>query len=262
MQPTKYPEANVLISELQNGMRSVLQAHLIGTYLYGSLVWGDFDLRISDVDLLAIMACALDRQEFASLGQMHTKISDDNPRWRNRIEIAYVPLLAIQSFKTQTSNIAVISPGEPFHVKEAGRDWLINWYVVQEKGVTIHGPDPGSIIPHISEAEFIQGVKEQALEWKSYVEHTRGSRPYQGHAILTLCRALYAVTNGEQVSKNLAATWAKSKLPEWADTIDRAWSWRASVTSQDVNPEETYAETVEFVRAAADKVLAALRVQS
>ncbi len=225
-------------------------------YLYGSLVWGDFDLEISDIDLLAITASELNEKEFSLLNQMHVKIWDENRKWRDRIEIAYVPLPAIKTFRTQKSNIAVISPGEPFHFKEAGKDWLINWYMVQEKGKTIYGPDPKSIIPHISKDEFIQGVREQAVEWKSYIKKTRDSRPYQGYAILTLCRALYAVKNGEQVSKKQAAKWVKSKFPEWAGLIDSAFLWREDLKNKKITPEDTFAETTKFASQAIDRILA------
>ena len=51
---TAYPEVNSLLEEISSEMQSVLGGQLTGLYLYGSLVWGDFDLEISDIDLLAV----------------------------------------------------------------------------------------------------------------------------------------------------------------------------------------------------------------
>ena len=52
MHRTQDSEVNALIGELLTGIRGVLGDRLVGLYLYGSLVAGDFDKDISDIDLL------------------------------------------------------------------------------------------------------------------------------------------------------------------------------------------------------------------
>ncbi len=246
MQATPYAEVNQILEELLSGVQSALGERLVGLYLYGSLVWGDFDLTISDIDLMAAVRKGIGPEEFAALDRMHAEVKRRHPAWDDRIEIAYVSLEGLRAFKEKSNQIAIVSPGEPFHFKEAGVDWLLNWYFVREQGRALYGPDPQTIIAPVSKAEFIAGVRRQALEWGDWVEHTRGSRAYQGYAILTLCRALYALRNDEQASKKKAAEWAVRALPEQADLIRRAWQWRADYREQDVDPEETYPETVEF----------------
>src|SRR6188768_3271216 len=51
-------------------MQTVLEQKLVGVYLYGSLVWGDFDQESSDIDLLVATACDIDDQEFSNLHRM------------------------------------------------------------------------------------------------------------------------------------------------------------------------------------------------
>ncbi len=247
MQPLS-PDTGItsLLSALMSHIERTLDSHLIGVYLYGSLVWGDFDEAISDIDLMVATDSSLTEAQFSELDQRHQDVIARHPHWKDRIEIAYVPVAALQTFKTRTSIIAIISPGEPFHLKAAGTDWLINWYMVREKGVTLWGVPPQTIIPEISKAEFIEAVREQAKGWSQYIYDMR-RRPQQAYGILTLCRALYACTFAEQVSKKQAALWAAQALPEWAPLIQNALLWRAAYQNEDVDHNATFPETLRFV---------------
>ena len=84
-----------LLSRLTDDIRRSLDDSLVGLYVYGSLVTGDFD----------------------RLDEMHERFIVDHPAWEDRVEVAYVSVSALSGFKTETSDIAVVSPGEPFHVK-------------------------------------------------------------------------------------------------------------------------------------------------
>jgi hypothetical protein len=76
--------------------------------------------------LLAVTSSDINDKEFVDLQKMHNDLIANNKKWDDRIEIAYLSAGALKMFKSRTSKIAIISPGEPFHVKEAGNDWLIN----------------------------------------------------------------------------------------------------------------------------------------
>lgn len=246
MQATSYPDINILLESLLSRIQSILGKKLVGLYLYGSLVTGDFDNGTSDIDLLAALASDLDNKEFEALQKMHTDFATHYKEWDNRIEVQYLSLLALKTFKVQSSPAATISPGELFHIIEVGNHWLMNWYVVQEKGVTLFGPSPKSIIEPISKEEFIESVKDHTRSWDEWINDMH-SRKAQAYAILTLCRALYSYTHGEQVSKKQAALWAEKELPEWSKVIQNALLWREDWRNEQVDHEESYPETVQFV---------------
>jgi hypothetical protein len=323
MRPTSSDEINALLGVLLARIQAVLGAKLVGLYLYGSLVTGDFDHETSDIDLVAAISTDRDEQEFAALQTFHHEFIEQHPTWDERLEIAYISLAALQTFREQPREIAVISPGEPFHRKEAGRvaphltveyfwlrnnpkvvplscggqpprpiccgshranvprvgaslsgtnrplpdstfnwgatagrDWTINWYIVREYGVTLFGAAPQTIIAPIAQAEFIAAVREQAKEWREWVYHgpKRGSQAY---AILTMCRALYAHTTGEQVSKRQAALWAAQQLPEWATLIENALVWRKTWRDEPIDHQTTFPETVRFVHFVIDQIVGA-----
>jgi predicted nucleotidyltransferase len=253
MHITAYPDIDKLLSDLLDQMLRILGERLVGLYLYGSLVTGDFDREISDIDLLAVTSSDIDKQAFDRLERMHDDFAAKYQQWRGRIEVAYLSTAALKTFRSRISPIAIISPGEPLHIKEAGKDWLMNWWVVREQGVTLFGPAPTTLIDPISKHEFLEAVQQHAQSWSEWVNDMR-DQPGQAYAILTLCRALYTSIYGEQVSKKQAALSAQQRFPEWAELIQNALAWRIGWRDQLVDPVATFPETVKFVNFAIDQV--------
>jgi hypothetical protein len=231
-------------------IRAVLGEKLVGLYLYGSLVWGGFEPETSDIDLLAALATEVDTRESDCLKRMHDRFAEQHPAWHDRIEVQYVSLEGMATFKHRASRIAAISPGEPFELKHVGRHWLLNWYSVREKGLALYGPPPTSIIAPISRDEFAESVREHALAWTDWVREQH-RRKAQAYAILTMCRALYACQLGEQPSKPQAARWTQTQMPEWAGLIEDALAWRKA---EDIAGDDTYERTVAFVTAVSRRV--------
>lgn len=223
-------------------------------HLYGSAVWGDFDEGISDIDLLAAVETNITEEELEKLRKMHAKIAQTYPEWEDRIEVQYFSLEGLKNFKNKGTRMAVISPGEPLHFVGAGIEWLQNWYFVQDYGVVLFGSDPSKIIPEISKEEFIGKVKEDAKEKQRYVRNTMNSKPYQGYYVMTMCRALYTVTFGEQVSKRKASDWVKAEYPEWSELIEDAFDWRKNSRDKHSNPKESYPKVEEFVNFIGSKI--------
>ena len=253
MHPTPFEDINALLEQLVSGIHKILGDRLVGVYLYGSLVTGDFDRGSSDIDLLAATSADIDEREFNALLAMHHDFADTHKQWDGRIEVAYFSVTGLKTFKSRRSQIAIISPGESFHIKDAGSDWLINWYTVREKGVTLFGPAPETLIAPIPNEEYISSVRAYTGLWKERMQQPH-SRPSQAYAILTMCRALYAIKYGEQVSKKRAALWAEKELPEWSALIQNALKWRENWRDENVDHDATFAETRKFVYVMIDKM--------
>lgn len=254
MQQTPYQDINSLLDSLLARLRKILGKKLLGLYLYGSLVWGDFDYDVSDIDLLAVLSADIDAAELVLLRDMHAGFAAAHAQWDDRIEVQYISAEALRTFKTKPGKMVVISLGEPLHFVRSDEQWLLNWYFVQDYGVTLFGPRPDAFIEPISKHEFIDSVRDQAFRWRDYVERTRYSRPYQAYAILTMCRTLYTLNYQEQVSKKHAALWAQKELPEYAWLIKKALEWRVGGPCQANDYEATYPMTVEFVQSVIEKI--------
>src|ERR1700739_2040992 len=97
MNLTPYIDVNTLLNLLLSGIQKILGSKLVGFYLYGSLVTGDFDLESSDIDLLAAISSDLDETEFDALQQMHHDLAREHQDWDDRIEVAYLSVAALKT---------------------------------------------------------------------------------------------------------------------------------------------------------------------
>mgnify|MGYP002076914063 CR=1 FL=1 len=216
-----------LVQELSDKILESLNEELLGLYIFGSLIMGDFEPDRSDLDLLTIVEHDINEQRLDNLRKMHTEFIEKYPQWDHRIEVAYVPLEGMKTFKTQTCKIVRISPGEPIHFRDMDVDWLMVWCMVQEHGTVLFGPRPDVFIPHITQQEFIDSLKNYLPEWLEAGK--RDDRlAYQSYIILSLCRSMYVFAHGEQRSKVKAANWAKERYPQWSQLIDNALHWKDS----------------------------------
>ena len=101
-----------------------LEANLHGLYLFGSLPAGAFQPGKSDLDLVAVLGADVqDGGELEALTELHSGFAADHPDWRERVEVRYISHAVLQTLgESPTGRIAVISPGEPLHIKDVGAD--------------------------------------------------------------------------------------------------------------------------------------------
>lgn len=215
-----------LLARLVGGQEKALGDDLVGSYLYGSVVTGEFDSRVSDIDTVAVVRANLTDAQLASLERLHRQIVEEMPPWEDRVEVVYLSARALSTFRSGSSAAARISPGEPFHAITVDRRWLIDWYQLRECGVALHGPPPDSLVPVITRDEYREAVRHHMLGWPDWVGGctTQGAQAY---AILTMCRGLRTWRTGEHVSKREAGQWAIEAVPQYAHLIGEALVWRA-----------------------------------
>ncbi|PYE54172.1 aminoglycoside adenylyltransferase domain-containing protein [Deinococcus yavapaiensis] len=80
-----------------------------------------------------------------------------------------------------------------------------------------------------------------------------GGSDGQAYAVLTLCRALYTATSGEQVSKRRAALWASERLPNWSTLI--VWALARHDEEGTRSPsQDRFEEVVRFVEEVSARV--------
>jgi hypothetical protein len=220
------PSVEELLTRLVRGQEHALGVQLLGTYLFGSAVTGDFDAGISDVDTVAVLRADPGSAQFTALERLHRDIVEETPEWEDRVEAVYLSARALSAFRTTSSPAARISPGEPFHAIEIDHRWLIDWYQLREVGVASSGPPAESLVPPVSHVEFVEAVRQLVLAWPDPADEllTSGDHAY---AVLTMCRASRTWRTGEHVSKREAARWACETLPAHADLIRDALIWRA-----------------------------------
>ena len=225
MSKTIYPEVNSLLDHLLATLQRILGSKLVSLYLGGSLVIGDFDIKRSDIDLVAVVSSEIDDKEFDDLKSMHHTLVNESPEWDDRIEVCYITAEALGKVKSSSSQIVNISPGEPIHRKVSSIEWIMNWYLTREKAITLYGPKPTQIIELLTKDDFIQSVISHVNSWDKWVSEIPKNTYAQSYVRLSLCRALYSYKNGDQVSKIQAAKWVLKELPKWSKVVNEALLW-------------------------------------
>jgi hypothetical protein len=202
-----------------------LDRRLVGLYVYGSLVTGAFEPTVSDVDLIAALADEPDEALLPELSVLHADTVRQLPDWDDRVEVDYVSARGLADCRTASTTIARISPGEPVHLVQARRDFLLDWYPARRDGIALVGPPIASVIPLIPESEYLDEVRMYLASFRTRFDPDT-SAGSQAYAILTMCRGFYALAEGARMSKRNAGLRARSDFPRWADLIDLALAWR------------------------------------
>lgn len=78
---TEFRIVHHLLNDLLSGLQSILKEHLLGVYVYGSFVWGDFDETTSDIDVFVALNQEITPEEFAALNSLHTNLVQHFPAW-------------------------------------------------------------------------------------------------------------------------------------------------------------------------------------
>jgi hypothetical protein len=241
------PAVAAVLDAVRQAILSVTGPPLVGLYLFGSLVSGEFDTLVSDIDLISVLADAPNEQLAARLRRMHEDLARARPDWDDRMEVIYISKDGLANCRTDTTTIGVISPGEPFHLVQAGRDWVLNWYPARENGVALIGPPIHTLIPPIPTAVYIDELRWYLADLTNRIDDDSTPRS-QAYAILSICRGLHTIRHGDRLSKRQAASWAQHAFPQWADLIHRAvgwWDGQRDPDSQD--GRTTVQETRTFV---------------
>jgi hypothetical protein len=199
----------------------------VGLYVYGSYVSGDFDPDASDLDLVAVLNTGVGAAHLARFGALLDQFVRRYPAWRNRLDIVFIGRPALARFRDGRESFAVISPGEPLHLRTDVADWLQSWFLLRETGRPLVGVEAAAIVPPISREEFETALAEhgELMRRRSREETSAGALAYE---VLTVCRVLQTLSTDIHPSKAEAAALTRRRWPAWAPVIDAALACRHS----------------------------------
>lgn len=249
--PTPYADVNALLVELLRGVRAVLGQCLVGMYLEGSLASGDFDAD-SDIDFVVVTEEEVTDDLFRALRALHERIAILDTPWAIQLEGSYIPRDALRRHGPVPLTHPNIERGRGERLKLArhDEDWIIHRYNLRERGITLVGPAPQTLIDPISPDDLRRAALAVLRDWWALMlddPTPLANRGYQSYAVLSLCRILYTLAYGAVASKREAACWAREALdPRWHPLIDRAWEGR-STPCADAPPDDVR-ETRAFIR--------------
>ena len=245
--PTPYRDVNMLLQDFLVALQAILGEKLLGFYLYGSLSLGDFDPESSDVDFLIVTTEELSGKVLDELRKMRATLAANGNRYAQRLEGSYISRAALRRYDPDHACHPTIGSDWKFQVARHGSNWIIERHIVREHGVIVWGPSPRNLIDPVSPHELRRAVHETLEQfWQKQLTGLEPEwlrpRHYQAFAVLTMCRALYTLSQGEIVSKPAAATWAFQTLhPRWRPLIEQALIWRHQDDKDDLT------ETLAFI---------------
>jgi predicted nucleotidyltransferase len=230
------PFLTTLLAEIQ----AQLSANLVGVYLRGSLVMGDFRPESSDIDLLAVTEQLVSDAEFARLAALHSLISQSDHPFAQRLEITYIDRAGLRRYQPGRRFPTLgQGEGETLQWTEHLSNWVLERWMVREHGISLFGPPPKTLIDPIEAEEFYGVVRARLQDWVEWASDINDPewhwpRSHKAYVVETMCRALYTLAHGEIGSKPHSAAWARQTLPEpWRSLVERSQSWRTDNTLDD-----------------------------
>ena len=229
--PTPFPDVNIVLGLVLANARSILGPHFMGMYLFGSLASGDFSPHSSDIDFVVLTDDDLPAELVARLKDMHAEIAASGMKWAKKLEGYYFPRYVLRRFE-QWHLFPSIGADWDFDVTGQGPEGVIQRHILREQGIVLSGPPLADLIDPVSADQIRQATYQLLVGWwvpiltnPAYVT----SSEYQAYAVLTMCRMLYTLTTGEIVSKPAAARWTIENHSRWADLIQSALAWQPGI---------------------------------
>jgi len=254
--PTRFPEANALVDELLRRAQTILRDLFVGMYLFGSLTGTDFD-EDSDIDVLIVTEADLLAPIFVALQTMHQQLANRDSYWAVNLEVSYIPRHSIRHYDPNDDTHPHLDRGkdETLQWLPHGSSWIVQRYVLYERGIALKGPVISTLIDPVSPDDLRVAMLSLIREWAAELSQESAAprqRGGQSYIVLSMCRILYTLETGEVGSKRVAARWAQKVLDSrWSPLIDRTWDSRhhpgMAADAEDV------VETIAFVRYTFDR---------
>lgn len=256
--PTPYADVNAILHLVLDGARAVLGSRMVGMYLDGSLAAGAFD-QASDIDFVIVTDEDVRGQLFDALLALHDRLSALTSPWAIQLEGFYVSLPALR----RHDPAHVVHPnlergyGERLKMVTLDQAWDIHRWMLRERGITIAGPDPQTLIDPVTPDQLRQAASA-SIPWLRQILANPAqvtSAGYQSYIVLTLCRVLYTLQTGRVTSKPQAVRWALAHLaPRWMPLVEQAWIDRHNPNH--APSPENMAETLAMIRFALSQLQA------
>jgi hypothetical protein len=265
MNPTPYPELNGVLQELVVTVQAALEDNFVAACLQGSFAVGDFDLH-SDVDFIIVTERGLSADHVQALQSEHERIYHLESSWAQHLEGSYFPRAILRHYTHVGRRLWYLDHGAQTLIKSDHCNTVVVRWTVREYGVALVGPSPRSLVDPIPQVALQREILATMQEWGHQIladPERINNRFYQGFAVLSYCRMLRDLENGDTGSKRDGAEWAKANLDSsWSGLIDRAWAGRpdpARSVREPADPQELR-KTLAFVEYVMDEGMRAAAV--
>lgn len=206
--------------------KDVLRDNLVGLYLCGSLVQGDFYAHRSDIDLLGVVSAEIDD---ITRTQLVSRLSHKaRPVPARGLEVVLFLADAVRSPKLSFPFEFALSTGpdgEPeCEPRGTADDMLIDIALCRDVGIALAGPPASTAFAPVSQ-DLLRHALIDELQWhKSRVWKCLDDTAVV-NAILNAARSLHAAETGQILSKTDGGRWWLQRYP-FDDIVASALSCR------------------------------------
>ncbi|MBU4338876.1 DUF4111 domain-containing protein [Patescibacteria group bacterium] len=242
---TPYQDINNVLYFLAEGIRNIFGDNLVGMYLTGSLSYGDFNKKRSDIDLVVVLKKPASSKKIKMIKRLHLDAERKYKKWSKKIECSYIPLDMLQNILPPKTPRPYVGGGIFYSKAPYGNEWIINQYFLYKHGTALIGHDFKTLIKPIEITDVKKAcVKDLFKEWKPKITDSvyLANSHQQSYIVLNLCRILYTILCNDAVSKSVAALWVEKEYPQWKELIDTANAWEYG---KEMNHKD---ETINFIK--------------
>jgi Domain of unknown function (DUF4111) len=202
------PTSAAYAREVTKRLGTALGEKLLGVYLHGSAVLGDFARERSDVDVVAVSDGLLTTGEDAAVAE--TLSSASLPCPARGLELHVVDRDPVEDLaESPPFELHVTtSPDRVVVGREHGGDpdLVMHYAVLREHGVALSGAPPAEIFPPVPRERLLRAFARE-LRWAA----KHASPAYQ---VLNACRAWQCLEDDGLTSKLAGAVWARERVED------------------------------------------------
>lgn len=249
---TLYKDVNEVLHSLTTGIIKIFGSNVVGIYLTGSLSYGDFNPKSSDIDLTVVLYTPASIELLELVKELHVQIEVTHKQWAQRIECSYTPISMLESILPPELPRPYVGEGILYPEALYGNEWLINQYLLYKHSIALIGPEFKTLIKPIDIIDVQKAcVRDLFQEWQPKIHdpiYLKNSH-YQAYVILNMCRILYTVMCNETASKKVSAAWVKKEFgTQWNTVIQAAENWHYGLEMH------LQKDTVEFITFVISKI--------
>ena len=223
--PTEDSSLNTVLHTLFIRVQAELGENFVGAYLQGSSAL-DAREKSSDVDFLVVVEQDFDDTTMQRIQTIHRELYDTGQFWAQNLEGSYMPRDILKQPQDNPQPVWYIDHGHrDFERSTHDNDCVVRW-VTRERGITVAGPPPETLIDPVSTEALRQEVYQVMQTYgQPYItgEQDFKNRWQQSFMIVLFARMLHTLATGEIHSKPAAVQWVQQTLDErWHSVVQQA----------------------------------------
>lgn len=210
-------EADAALDAYAGEIRNLFDGdELLGVYLYGSAVLGDYRPGTSDLDVVVLHRSDLGDEQRRALSASHERIG--RHAGFDRLDASFVPLRLVGTYGEDA--LPYLRDGH-LHQSGGGDLNMVTWRSLREHGVALCGAPPAGIVPPVSDEDLIENMhRNLAFLSRRMPAYAASGVEDTVFGVLSICRVLHTLRTGNLTGKAAAARWALDNTePRWQPLI-------------------------------------------